>query len=67
MENYKIKSLKKYFTIDEAAKYLGLSKSALRTMVARRQIEFLKLGNRIRFELKTLDESFVRYNSVDSL
>jgi len=57
----------KYLTLQEAAVYLSLTESALRTMVARRQIDFLKLGSRIRFDIKDLEGVLVRYSSVNSI
>lgn len=59
--------IKRYLTLQEAAAYLGLTESALRTMVARRQIDFLKLGSRIRFDKKDLDEALIPYSSLDSI
>lgn len=61
------KHIKRYFTLKEAAAYLGLTESALRTMVARRQIDFLKLGSRIRFDINDLDDVLVRYSCVNSI
>ncbi len=42
--------------VREAAKYLSLSEDALRSMVQRRQIPFIKMGDRrIRFDPDELD------------
>ena len=43
-------------TVDELATYLGLSRPALRQMIHRRQIPFIRLGERrIRFNLGDID------------
>ena len=49
--------------------YMGNSSGGgtIPNMVARRQIDFLKLGSRIRFDKKDLDEAFVPYSSFDSI
>jgi excisionase family DNA binding protein len=43
-------------TVDELAAYLGLTRPALRQMIHRRQIPFIRLGERrIRFDLTDID------------
>ncbi|MBC8255785.1 MAG: helix-turn-helix domain-containing protein [Candidatus Marinimicrobia bacterium] len=63
----KDQSIKRYYTLQEAAVYLALTESALRTMVARRQIDFQKLGSRIRFDINDLENMMIRYSSVNSI
>lgn len=58
--------MKCYLTVKEAAEYLGLTESALRTMVARRQVPFHKLGRRLRFDIHDLDALLVYYPSVET-
>ncbi len=58
----------RYLTLKQTAEYLGMTESALRTMVARRQIPFLKLGERrIRFDKTAIERAFTRFESVDQI
>ena len=43
-----------------AAKYLALTPNALRILVHRRQIEFFKLGSRLRFTLQALNNALIK-------
>ena len=58
---------KQYYTIKEASVYLAITESALRNMIYRREIEFLKLGNRIRFTTSQLDSPFITYKSISQI
>ena len=58
---------KKYLTIKEASFYLGITQSALRSMIYRRQIEHSKLGSRIRFTEKQLENGFIVHKSINQL
>lgn len=57
----------RFLDIKDASEYLGLSKAALRSMVARREIDFFKLGNRIRFDISVLKKIMIHYPSINSL
>lgn len=61
--SYEIK--KRLLTIKEASEYLGISVRGLYLMVYRRQIPFVKLGGKIRFDLKKLDE-WIEKNTIPS-
>ena len=54
----------RFVDIKDASEYLGLTPSALRSMVARREIDFFKLGNRIRFDIVALKKAVIPYPSV---
>ena len=56
----------RFLTVSEAAEYLRLSETALRSMVARREIDFYKLGNRIRFDIATLKKALIPYPSIEA-
>ena len=43
------------FTVDQAAQYLKLSKTALYVKNSRREIPFIKMGSRIRYLKSDLD------------
>lgn len=43
-------------TVPDAASYLGLSEAALRTLMYRRGIPFVKNGRSVRLDRKTLDQ-----------
>lgn len=50
----------KWLDTKSAAKFLALSPNALRILVHRKQIEFYKLGNRLRFSLRALNDALVK-------
>ncbi|MCM8772761.1 MAG: helix-turn-helix domain-containing protein [Candidatus Omnitrophica bacterium] len=56
---------KRLLTIKEASEYLGISVRGLYLMVYRRQIPFVKLGGKIRFDVKKLDE-WIEKNTIPS-
>ncbi|NQT27649.1 helix-turn-helix domain-containing protein [candidate division KSB1 bacterium] len=60
-------SRKRYLSIKDAAEYLGLTQSALRSMITRRQIDFRKLDHRIRLDIKALDKALIPYPSINSV
>jgi excisionase family DNA binding protein len=50
----------RYLTSEQAARYLGFGEgergaNLIRQMVHKRQIEHIKLGTRLRFDIRTLD------------
>ena len=51
---------KRWFTVEECAEYLGLTKRAVYNMVHRREIPFSKLGERVRFDRQSLDEGLAQ-------
>ena len=50
-------------SIDEAAKYMGLAKQTLYTMVNQRRIPYVKVGRLLKFDLGMLDQ-WIHQNSV---
>lgn len=42
-------------TVAQAAEYLAMSEAAIRQMVHRREIPFIKVGTRLRFDLYAID------------
>ena len=59
--NY-IKEQKRLLDYQEAANYLGIRKSLLRTLVCQRRIECVKIGRRVYFTRLILD-SFIKKNT----
>ena len=59
MNNKKV--LIKYYTVKEAATYLGITVPALRSKIFRRQISYKKLNERVLFSIRHLEESLVEY------
>ena len=59
--NY-IKEQKRLLDYQEAANYLGIRKSLLRTLVCQRRIECVKIGRRVYFTRSILD-SFIKKNT----
>jgi excisionase family DNA binding protein len=56
MSSHSEPSSDRLLTVDELAAYLGLTRPALRQMIHRRQIPFIRLGERrIRFDLTDID------------
>jgi len=49
--------------IDEAAKYVGLAKQTLYTMVNQRRIPYVKVGRLLKFDLGKLDQ-WIHQNTV---
>jgi len=47
--------MKRYLTVDEAAEYLGLSRAALYDRVRRGQIDHIRMGRSLRFDMQDLD------------
>ncbi len=45
----------RYLNLPAAAEYMGLTTSALRSKVARRDIPFIKDGRAVRFDVRDLD------------
>ncbi|MCH8040556.1 MAG: helix-turn-helix domain-containing protein [Nitrospinae bacterium] len=50
-------------SIQEAAKYTGLSPHTLYTMVSQRRIPYVKLGGKLLFDLALLDQ-WIKQNTV---
>jgi|TARA_Y100000294_G_scaffold166122_1_gene174224 excisionase family DNA binding protein len=53
--NMKEKPLERYYNIEEASRYLGITSSALRNRIQRKQVDVFYLGRRILIEKATLD------------
>lgn len=47
--------IKRYYNIEEASQYLGITSSALRNRIQRKQVEVRYLGRRILIEKQALD------------
>lgn len=54
-ELFQNKIVSDWLSSSEAAQYLKVSENALRIMVCRRQVPFHKLGRRLRFKLRELE------------
>jgi len=54
---------KRLLTIKEASEYLGITVNGLYHMVYRREIPFVKIKGRIRFDLNDIDE-WIERNKV---
>ena len=57
---------KRLLTIKEASEYLGITENALYCMVYRRQIPFVKIGKRLRFDKIDLDKWIEKHTIPDS-
>ena len=57
---------KSLLTVKEASKYLGITENALYCMVYRRQIPFVKIGKRLRFDKIDLDKWIENQKIPDS-
>jgi putative molybdopterin biosynthesis protein len=57
---------KRLLTIKEASEYLGITENALYCMVYRRQIPFVKIGKRLRFDKIDLDKWIEKQKILDS-
>jgi len=57
---------KRLLTIKEASDYLGISVKGLYNMVNRRELPFYKIGKRVRFDMKQLDE-WIEKHKVESV
>jgi|YelNatPaOPRAMG01_1025707.scaffolds.fasta_scaffold638782_1 putative molybdopterin biosynthesis protein len=57
---------KRLLTIKEASEYLGISVKGLYNMVNRRELPFYKIGKRVRFDMKQLDE-WIEKHKVESV
>lgn len=42
--------------LDELSEYLNISKSTLRNMVKKKEIPYFRIGNRIRFDMKDIND-----------
>jgi excisionase family DNA binding protein len=62
-ENPEVK--KRFYNIDEAAAYLGLSRSSIWRLRERKEIGFHKFGSSIRFTPKQLEE-YVNKNIIST-
>ena len=47
---------KRLLNIKEASEYLGISQKGLYNMIYRREIPFIKIGGRVRFDIIDLDK-----------
>ena len=47
---------KRYLSLQEAAKYLGVSENYLYKATRRKEIPFIRLGRRLKFDVKRLDK-----------
>lgn len=56
----------KLMNIKEAAEYLGIKESRLRTATRLRQLPFMKVGRLIRFEKGHLDKWITEKHEVES-
>jgi len=56
---------KRLLTVKEASEYLGISINALYCMVYRRQIPYVKIGKRLKFDKVALDK-WIEKNTVYS-
>ena len=54
MKQYE-KPLERFYNIEEASKYLGITSSALRNRIQRKEVDVFYLGRRILIEKATLD------------
>ena len=54
----------RYMTVAQAAEYLGMTESALRSRIKRGDVTFIRDGNRIRFDRLALD-AYMRNRRVD--
>jgi len=57
---------KRLLTIKEASEYLGISVKGIYNMVNRRQIPFIKIGGRLRFDKIDLDNWIEKQKIPDS-
>lgn len=57
---------KRLLTIKEASEYLGISVKGIYNMVNRRQIPFIKIGGRLRFDKIDLDNWVEKQKIPDS-
>lgn len=57
--------MKKLLTIKEASEYLRISEKGIYNMVWRREIPFVKIGRRIRFDIQDLDDWISRNKVKD--
>ena len=62
---------KKLLNINEASKYLGVTRGSLYQMVHRRNIPYVKIGKSLRFDIEKLDQyisersvKVLRYNRI---
>ena len=58
--------IKKYLTVDEAAKYLSISRKQIYNLRAGNKIPYYKLEGKILFKISELDK-FIEKNKVESL
>ena len=47
---------KRFFTVEEVAKYLGFSQSAIRKWIRTGQIPFSRINGAIRFDIEKIDK-----------
>jgi len=52
----KIPELKRLITVKEASQYLSLSTETIYKMAASKKLPYLKIGGRVLFDLKSLDQ-----------
>ena len=48
--------MKKLLTYKECSEYLSITEGSLRNMVLKREIPFLKIGKRVRFDTEELSQ-----------
>ena len=59
----KDKIQKRLLTIKEASEYLGISEKGLYNMIYRREIPFVKLGGKLRFDIIDI-EKWINDNKI---
>jgi excisionase family DNA binding protein len=57
---------KRLLIVKEASEYLGITENALYCMVYRRQIPFVKIGKRLRFDKIDLDKWIEKQKILDN-
>ena len=55
-----------YLTVGQAAEYLSVTEAALRAMIRRRDIPFIRMGRRIRFDVNVLDR-WMRNQQIEAI
>jgi excisionase family DNA binding protein len=61
--NQTVSVLPRLLDVGQAAKYIGLSRHTLYTMVSQRRIPYVKVGRLTKFDLKALD-AWIKRHSV---
>jgi excisionase family DNA binding protein len=61
--NQTVSVLPRLLDVEQAAKYIGLSRHTIYTMVSQRRIPYVKVGRLTKFDLKALD-AWIKKHSV---